>query len=176
MQHPDDFVGYTATLDAPRLAARIFAEYVTPLRDAFALFAQWPKLTRLYTTLSPEDMTLDPVFAFNPGLTDVSHRHLAVQDFGCGETEVTTEQGWTVRPSTKLDGVPGALSIATVGEEGAPTIVTNNIARIRQTVPLDETSPTAAQQQGSATAPLTLLSLAAVFAFARRSRLTPSRR
>ena len=170
--NPDDFVGYaTPDFNAVTLAHDVFTQYVEPTRKAFALFAEFPKLTRLYTTLSPEDMNVDPVFAFNAALPDVSNRHLAVQDFGCGETEVTTEQGWKVKPSTSLTGLPAAVSIATVPEEGLPTILTNNIAKIRARVPLNETSELAAQQQGCSSAdPLSLLSLAALFAFSRRAR------
>ncbi|MFT3712190.1 MAG: DUF2330 domain-containing protein [Archangium sp.] len=170
-ENPDKFTGYTATLDAPALAHDIFTQYVKPTREAFALFDEFPKLTRLYTTLNPEDMNVDPVFAFNASLPDVAREHRSIQDFGCGETEVTTEQGWMVKPSTKLDGLPAALSIATVPEEGTPTILTNNIAKIHQKVPLLDTSETAAQQQGcSSVDPVSLLSFAALVAFSRRAR------
>lgn len=170
--NPGDFTGYSATLDAPALAHDLFTQYVTPTREAFALFDEFPTLTRLYTTLSPEDMTVDPVFAFNASLPDVSRTHLAVQDFGCAETEVTTEQGWMVKPSTKLDGLPATVSIATVPEEGLPNILTNNVAKIRARVPLADTSKLAALQQGCSTAidPLSIVSFAALIAFTRRAR------
>ena len=34
-------------------------------------------LTRLLTIVSPEEMTKDPIFAFNPDLPDVSNQHTA---------------------------------------------------------------------------------------------------
>jgi MYXO-CTERM domain-containing protein len=38
-----------------------------------ALLDQYDWLTRMYTTLSPEEMTLDPVFSFNPNMPAVSN-------------------------------------------------------------------------------------------------------
>ncbi|MCH7700201.1 MAG: DUF2330 domain-containing protein [Planctomycetes bacterium] len=43
---------------------------ITPLEATLDVFADMPYVTRLYTTLSPEEMTLDPVFSYNPDLTD----------------------------------------------------------------------------------------------------------
>ncbi len=40
-----------------------------------ALLSQYPYLTRVYTRISPEDMTIDPVFKFNASLPDVSNVH-----------------------------------------------------------------------------------------------------
>lgn len=40
-----------------------------------ALLSQYAYLTRVYTRISPEDMTIDPVFRFNASLPDVSNVH-----------------------------------------------------------------------------------------------------
>ncbi len=40
-----------------------------------ALLSQYAYLTRVYTRISPEDMTIDPVFKFNSSLPDVSNMH-----------------------------------------------------------------------------------------------------
>jgi hypothetical protein len=39
------------------------------------LFQQYPYLTRLYTRISPDEMTIDPVFDLAPGLPNVSNVH-----------------------------------------------------------------------------------------------------
>jgi hypothetical protein len=39
------------------------------------LFQQYPYMTRLYTEISPEEMTADPVFDLSPGAADVSNVH-----------------------------------------------------------------------------------------------------
>ena len=57
---------------------------VTPTLAAGALFDQFPYLTRLYTTLSPEDMNKDPVFSFNPGLKDWPNVHDGTLTYHCG--------------------------------------------------------------------------------------------
>src|SRR5262249_30853443 len=63
-----DPVGMTNELDAV---------IVQPLARAQMLFDRLPYLTRLYTLISPPEMTQDPTFAFNPDLPDVSSQHVA---------------------------------------------------------------------------------------------------
>lgn len=71
------------SFDPQAFTAEIEATVVTPLRDAQALFGQQPTLTRLYTTLSAEEMTRDPVFDFNPDLPQVSHLRTAEARWDC---------------------------------------------------------------------------------------------
>jgi len=165
-QYPDDFVGYTFTFDAPKLARLVFENYVTPIREANALFDEWPKLTRLFTTLSPEDMTADPVFAFSDSMADVPLTHTAQQEFGCnGFREVTTEQGWKYQPGKLPSGLPAALRLEALTEQGDIQVTKNNLPAIRAKIPLVGMLA----QQGCSTAdPLTLLAIAALFALRRR--------
>jgi hypothetical protein len=71
-----EFVGPTSSLidkvGAPDLAA---------LR---ALFLRFPKLTRLATFISPEEMTIDPTFMENGSLPDVPSEHAAEAVLECG--------------------------------------------------------------------------------------------
>jgi hypothetical protein len=53
------------------------------------LFESHSRVTRLYTTLSPDEMTIDPEFVFNRDLDDVSNLHLAERENHCDDT-------WTV--------------------------------------------------------------------------------
>jgi hypothetical protein len=135
-QHPQDFVGYTTAFDATTLAHQLFTEYVTPTREANALFAQFPTLTRLFTTLSPADMTADPVFSFNPGLPDVKSEHAATLVVDCGASHLVTEQGWRLdgvtsfSPPPAFEATPVALRVEVLGEEGAATVVTDNTSSI----------------------------------------------
>ncbi|MHC4610627.1 MAG: DUF2330 domain-containing protein, partial [Planctomycetota bacterium] len=41
---------------------------VPPLEETLSVFDGMPYLTRLFTTLSPEEMSLDPIFSYNPDL------------------------------------------------------------------------------------------------------------
>lgn len=176
-QNPQLFTGYQLNLKPTELAAEIFEKVVKPAREAGALFRQYPTLTRLYTTLSPQDMTRDPVFSYNPALPEVPRDHNAIYEVNCGLSGSTftspgrliTEQGWTVKyPEGRnanperafLSSGPGALRIETLPEEGSPI------------VDLDNTTPIMkAQGCGcSAVDPLGL-GLFAVVALLRRRRL-----
>lgn len=61
--------------DAKGLAAAIQSELVLPLNEVQTSFDTHPYLTRLFTLVSPEEMTKDPIFAFNADLPDVSNQH-----------------------------------------------------------------------------------------------------
>ena len=120
---------------------------VEPARAAGALFRNAPYLTRLYTTLSPEDMTRDPVFSFNPSLPELGRDHRATLRIDCGlggdqatsPATLTTEQGWVFHlpnasTGPELDKGPGALRIETLGEEGGPVVVFDNAKKIGEKV------------------------------------------
>lgn len=69
--------------DGAALAARIETEINEPRRHLVTLFEQNPYLTRLYGTMSPAEMSLDPEFEFNPDLAEVPNRRTAIQRIGC---------------------------------------------------------------------------------------------
>lgn len=126
--HPEDFDGWMLDFDAPSLARQIFADYVEPMRATNALFDEFSTLTRLYTTLSPEDMTEDPVFSFNASLPEVSATHNGSMVSECPGQTLQSEQGWKVDDgvAASLDAAPAALRVEVLSEEGAPTVVTDN--------------------------------------------------
>ncbi len=92
---------------------------VEPLRVTQALFGDFPYLTRLYTTLSAEEMTVDPMFSFNPDLPEVSNMHTADARFECPEGDpgevkpedvvlvVTLADGRTIRTRPYASQGPG---------------------------------------------------------------------
>ena len=57
------------------LAAAIEEEMRLPRAEAAALLSSHPVLTRLYTSMSAEEMTLDPEFRFDDGIERVSNVH-----------------------------------------------------------------------------------------------------
>lgn len=169
--------GYVTTFDAPSLAQELFATFVTPVREADALFTEFPQLTRLYTTLSPEDMTADPVFSFNPDLPPVSRTRLANFTAGCGPGTLVTEQGWTFTKITGGEGPttlasPAALRVEVLGEEGVATVVTDNSEAIHGVFPrsADKPDTQAPPQQGCSTVDPLSLGLFAVMFLRRRHR------
>lgn len=63
--------------DPKAFAQAIEDGVVKPLKEVQKAFDTVPYLTRLFTTLSAEEMTKDPIFSFNSGLADVSNLHQA---------------------------------------------------------------------------------------------------
>ncbi len=79
--------------DAKAFAAELEASVVKPMKDVQAQFyADGRYLTRLYTTMSPEEMTKDPIFAYNGDLPTVDRMHTAVALPICEGTMTTASK------------------------------------------------------------------------------------
>jgi hypothetical protein len=76
-----DAAGYM--LDINGFIADLQTRLIMPLQTAQAMFDQQPRLTRLLSTVSPEEMTRDPIFVLNKGLPDVSNVHVAKASGTC---------------------------------------------------------------------------------------------
>ena len=121
--------------DEAACANELEASIVAPLRHAQELFDSLPYFTRLHTSLSAEEMTVDPVFAFNSEMGDVDnvHRATAVMicandgDYNAGPIVVTLSDGREVltsySASGQLDAMPGAASLEQTSATGAPVAV-----------------------------------------------------
>lgn len=119
---------------------------VIPARTAGEMFRKHPYLTRLFTTLSPEEMTKDPVFSFNPDLEDVNNEHRGKIIYYCSGSDdeqgttpakIITESGFNLKlpagsdnnPWLEVD-MPSSHFTETVREEGSEQIVQDNTAAI----------------------------------------------
>jgi MYXO-CTERM domain-containing protein len=154
-QYPEDFVGWTENFQPAEMAAELQTKVVEPTLAAAALFQKFPYLTRLYTTLSPEDMNRDPVFSYNRDLNDVANVHTGTLTYHCGlynskdaastPTTLRTADGWVVEypkgtgvsnfggvPSTTFAPPAGPMSqrIEILREQGPPDVISDNSARI----------------------------------------------
>lgn len=125
--------------DGTAFADEMWATMIEPLEHVQELFDALPYVTRMYTTLSAEEMTLDPIFAFNPDLDAFSNVHQADAIVDCGDggdyysspviirledgREIVT--GWDVDRGP-LDGMPAADSFAETGASGQPRVVQDN--------------------------------------------------
>jgi hypothetical protein len=152
-QHPEQYgMNYASAFDPVALAHVIFEKHVTPMRDTQALFTRFPKLTRLVTVLSPQDMTADPVFSFNASLPDVKKDHISTSEQSCVATVMKTDQGtsWETNGTSTSPTVatPPALRIETMSEEGAPTVVTDNTAAVNALAPAAVADPAPAPKTG----------------------------
>lgn len=86
--------------DGGGFAKDMLTRVVLPAEHAKTLLDTWPYLSRLYTTISPAEMTEDPFFMFNPQLPDVANLQIASQYVRCdGYSTVTLPDGREVNLS-----------------------------------------------------------------------------
>jgi hypothetical protein len=129
--HPDVFAQWPGlSFDAATLGEAVWTAVAQPVLDAEAMLAAHPTLTRLFTVISPEDMTEDPVFGFNATLGGVSAASEATQSTGCRGVDEAFQLGSVVFPrNTSPEGeaaiaaMPAARTIAVLREEGAPEVL-----------------------------------------------------
>lgn len=148
--NPDQFEGTSFEFDALVLTANIWTTIVEPTRAAGQLLKDHAKITRLFTTLSPEEMIKDPVFSFNPALPDVSNIHEATFTTVCQANQPRPQTGTLALPDGRqfvtsaaewragLAGntTPFSAQIEILREEGAPEVEVNNSARLSPGTPV----------------------------------------
>lgn len=138
-RNPEQFEGVSFEFDPVALTARLWSTIVLPAQAAAQLFEDHPKMTRLFTTLSPEEMIKDPVFSFNPILPDVDNVHEALFHRVCnnsfppemgvlelpdGRTFETTAGAWSSGVSAATG--PYSRRIEILREEGAAEVEVDN--------------------------------------------------
>lgn len=133
-----------AVWDAAAFATALQERIVAPGAHAIELLDAHPMLTRLYTTLSPHEMTEDPLFHVNaevPLVDNTARVATFYADCG-GQTEM---QGIGITPAVSTpsvsewpdifpDQMPWAMRIETVPPVGAPMVLVDNTATIEMLV------------------------------------------
>ncbi len=140
----DELAAAGFVFDPADFAADLDERVVTPLRDTQAVLESKPYFTRLFTTVSADEMTRDPVFSQNPDLADVSNVHVAKATPTCGSDqnqppesvliELDDGQTMTLTGPFQQDfpeitypdpapGEPAALRIELIGATGQGTVV-----------------------------------------------------
>jgi MYXO-CTERM domain-containing protein len=123
-----------AAWDGPAFAAALSEQIIEPGLHAVDLLDAWPKLTRLHTTMSPAEMTLDPTFHANPDLPDLPNQITTAAQVMCGGDEVYsvavegTPTPVCVPESTSwpaIEGMPAALQIEQIPMAGPPQVATD---------------------------------------------------
>ena len=128
-------------VDGAAVAERLRQE-INPAYESLAdVFGRLPYLTRLYTTLSADEMEIDPIFSINPDMDDVSNIHVAEAEVTCDDRggitveEITLADGRTydaadATPTQRQEGetvrgadLPAAAVIEQTFEAGQPEIV-----------------------------------------------------
>lgn len=121
---------------------------VEPVRSAEELIQGLPYLTRMFTTVSPGEMTRDPVFEIKGDLPDVDRTRTAEQTIYCGDEEYyQNEAPWkmVLPDDTVVWGEgrnwpfnPGSINAAKeatdYGMTGEPETVEDNSEEIQQII------------------------------------------
>jgi hypothetical protein len=93
------------------------------------LLRQYPYLTRVYTRLSPEEMTVDPVFRFNPELPSVSNVHDLSKDARVWDCKGGNIANRALTPAeTAAAAVVTPIATAVAGLAGSPPATASNFA------------------------------------------------
>ena len=153
---PDEFFGclgcyidFSETdidgLDPAALLTDMESDVIEPMAETEALIENAAYATRLYTTMSAHEMTVDPMFDFNGDLPDVSNVHMADRIIECSPSlnqfeapwRIELENGNVIRGAgntwpfaTDTDAMPAAESIRRVGTSGEGEIVEDNAEAI----------------------------------------------
>ena len=108
-----------AELSDARIAMRqaIVDRELTPIADSVALLPQDAYLTRLFTTLSASDMTVDPTFNFNSNMPEQSIQREALLNASCENG--TSQWSLTLGSGTGREGE----KVLEVNDEPIPFLV-----------------------------------------------------
>jgi uncharacterized protein (TIGR03382 family) len=80
---PDCYDPAEYTFDAPTCAEALDTQMIQPLLEADTLFDRFDWLTRLTSSISPAEMTVDPRFVINPKMAEVDAMRRADLVFEC---------------------------------------------------------------------------------------------
>lgn len=126
--------------NAAELAADFELRIQEPAEHAAVIVAKWPYLTRLFTTISPSEMSEDPMFHAQPGLDPVQPGSIAVRHTNCcGATTMELSDGRdvaldkTTQAWPTFDGdMPWADRIEEFPIGGQTITLVDNAAKIAQ--------------------------------------------
>jgi len=157
------------------------ATFQQPLKTAYDAFGRIPYVTRFYTTMSPDQMTVDPILDYNPSLPDVSNVRTAQATMVCNGNLTAGQAPYRIQladgtvfyvtPNRPVaaPGMPSTLAVERLNPTDAGVVETDNHDKIKtllsQFFNMDSAFSTAEQlagvgpgcgckPPGSATAPL----------------------
>lgn len=123
--------------DGMAFAAALQSRIIDPGQNAISILDAFPTLTRMYTTISPGEMTADPFFYQNADLPDVDFTNeLAQRGTGCDTSVIwTLPDGREVyAPSSAWpefeDEMPWEEEVAAMMPAGAPMVLVNQTENI----------------------------------------------
>ncbi len=144
--HPDRYRG-AAKVDTARFFALLHDKVIKPVADAAAMFDKAPYLTRLYSTMRSDEMTVDPAFAYNMDLAQVGNVHIAKQFIECSPARNQQDAPWRIKlPQGGViagkgsdwpvaeGSMPANLKIVMLSTSGSGTVIKDNSADIGTTL------------------------------------------
>ena len=166
-------------VDLDALIEKIDEQINEPREALQGLFARNPYLTRLYSTMSPQEMTLDPTFGWNRDLPEYSNIRNAVRYVKCigGRPDfdgaiIETESGVRFRTGGDLESnvirrqagetvrgmnIPAAQVIEEQMPAGQSRVLTDNTETIKEQFAPAESTGCDCDASGSDSTPFTLL-------------------
>jgi hypothetical protein len=138
-------------IDVGKLLDGVQLNVIDPMIDTQKLITSRPYLTRMFTTMSADEMTVDPLFSINPDLSDISNVHTAEQVIECSSDVYSWEAPWRIElPQGGVvrgagsgnvwpyapgnDQMPANRKIVELTESGAGEVVTDNSQLIWRTL------------------------------------------
>jgi hypothetical protein len=144
VRNPEPYRGRVA-VDTTKFFELLEKLTIAPVADTAALLYAAPYLTRLYTTMSADDMTVDPTFDYNFDLAQVSSVHIALQQVECSSELNPEDAPWRMQlPQGGLvsgegaswpvadDSTPANLKVVKLSTTGSGVVEQDNSARIRE--------------------------------------------
>jgi MYXO-CTERM domain-containing protein len=123
--------------NGPAFASALASRIVDPSRHADELIANWPYLTRMFTTISPAEMTEDPEFQERGDLKTVAASGSGTLRVTCsGSRAMTLPDGRLVALTPQQtwpafsDQMPWAERIEDLSVSGEPVVLVDNTERI----------------------------------------------
>jgi hypothetical protein len=123
-------------IDEDALLTALYVRVIKPMFNTDELLLSRPYVTRLYTTMSANEMTMDPAFDTNMDLSDVSNVHMAEQYIRCdGSWTVALPQGGMVHGTDQsvwpdMADQPANFKILQLSTEGQGETVEDNADKI----------------------------------------------
>ena len=130
---PDDFL------------ADMTAAVFEPMAETRQLFLDHRYMTRLYTTMSADEMTMDPIFDFNRDLPEYSNQHNAERIIECSPSVYQFDAPWRIELAsgdvvrglgsnwpftTNSDAMPANARTRRIGTSGMGEVRDDNTAAI----------------------------------------------
>lgn len=147
---PNCYVGDPGfSIDQAALLKALYEKVYKPLAETDKLLLSRPYVTRFYTTMSADEMTMDPVFNFNSDLPDVSNTHVATLVQSCdgntwhmelpqGDVVYGTEPNtWPMDAMVEQPAARKVLSLTTAGDGEVDMDNSDMIAKLLRDSALD---------------------------------------